>query len=335
MTAKFSSQTPTPPLEPSAAMITLRRVEKGKRLRAGSHPFTQESVTESGERHVEIRLPGQYAVEWLTDYRRLHEQDRCRCNTGFGSAIPLIPEEDIGLTARVTLFGWRHMENEIAAAQGQGTGQQIIGIKTQDRQGHAERQSSHTQRTGKCARSAVTRVQTPQHALNTAQQYMCSAPENQIIPPFDGYSLPSNTYSSPSNPYQTPENTYRNPPNTWENTPNTTQNLERAYESPYDTYREPQHAYQEPRNTYQNPQDAYQIPQHASQPPPYSYHDVPRAYRDLPQAYQPPRAPIMTIDPAILAARPYPTTSAPTFPAYPSYISAETYTDFIPAGAIP
>ncbi|KAK4458009.1 hypothetical protein QBC42DRAFT_316433 [Cladorrhinum samala] len=171
---------------------------KGKEAESRIPPLFQESVTESGERHVEIRLPGQYAVEWLTDHRRLHEQGRCMCNTGFGSVIPLIPEEAIGSTARVTLFGWRRMEDDITVARSQRTGQQII-----DTTPIAANDSAILAARARPTASAPTLPAYPSYA--TAETYTDSIPAGAIPWATTAEILTSQPHvSAGPGPYRTP-----------------------------------------------------------------------------------------------------------------------------------
>ncbi|KAL2270233.1 hypothetical protein VTJ83DRAFT_2417 [Remersonia thermophila] len=71
--------------------------------------FTEE-VTEKGEHHVAVRLPGLYAAEWQADHAALHKSGQCSCAADAGPFKPSISIKDMTPTERDNLRRWHQLE---------------------------------------------------------------------------------------------------------------------------------------------------------------------------------------------------------------------------------
>lgn len=65
-----------------------------------------EAITSSGDRHVAIRLPGLYAVEWRDDHRAQHEAGHCTCPIDPAPYEPEIPHSGLTAAEREKVREW-------------------------------------------------------------------------------------------------------------------------------------------------------------------------------------------------------------------------------------
>ncbi|KAK3996440.1 hypothetical protein QBC44DRAFT_403592 [Cladorrhinum sp. PSN332] len=321
---------------------------KGKQKESQFPPAFQEWTGPDGERHVQVRVPGQYAVEWRADHPQLHKEGRCHCSAQFGSAVPRIPDQDIDPASRNTLNAWRRMEDSQAgyppatgyipyaglqlrntsgnAMNFQGYGYQAYPQTLQEAPHqyqvvleayHDPHNAAHRAR--QATRALQQALRTHRQAFQ-ALQTAPETPERTNKQTRDAYITPPNKYTYPDTICPAPKNT----PETTEDPagPSTHHGLhgsDRASEASQRAFHSAQQAHQDYREAWQSSLASHQASQ-ASSPPEYTE-----------------QPPIIAGDPSIMAAgRSYPAGPPPPYTVFPGAPEpATTRSDNIPRGAHP
>ncbi|KAL1840161.1 hypothetical protein VTJ49DRAFT_735 [Mycothermus thermophilus] len=87
-----------------------KAVDKTSSKKPAIPALFKEEVTDKGEHHVAVRLPGLYAAEWQADHTALHKSSQCNCAAGPGPSKPNISVEDMTPTEQDNLRRWHQLE---------------------------------------------------------------------------------------------------------------------------------------------------------------------------------------------------------------------------------